>query len=129
MATFKKEISYLSLQIVDGEHKEVEVTKTFTFKDLSRRDPEQGKLFFRVSSIVGSNEDGAYNIDSDALYDLTKKALSVLMLTGSDYETTEIDKREVVSDSGALLSFGIWFLKEKYMPFFLQYKTSLQGLM
>ena len=120
MEAFEKEITFLSKQLVDGiEWALVETSKTATFKELSRVDKNQHKLHFMMTSIYSSvkseDEESKVVIDSDSLYDLTVKAIRILLITNESF--TETDKSEFLNDSGAILNFGLWAYKEKFTPF------------
>jgi len=119
METFEKEITFLSKQLVNLEWSLVEVSKVATFKELSRVDRNQHKLHFMLISLFTSKaeegEENKMSIDSDSLYDLTTKAIRTLLVLNDSF--TETDKAEFLNDSGAILSFGIWALPEKFTPF------------
>ena len=121
MDTFEKEITFLSKSFVNGEWALVEVSKTATFKELSRVDRDQHKLHFMLIKLfqgaaVEEGESQDISIDSDSLYDLTVKAIRKLIVINSEF--TEQDKTEFLNDSGAILDFSLWALKEKFTPFF-----------
>jgi hypothetical protein len=120
METFEKEITFLSKQLVDGtEWALVETSKMATFKELSRVDKNQHKLHFMLISLFSStqneDEENKTVIDSDSLYDLTVKAIKMLLVVNNSFNDT--DKAEFLNDSGAILNFGLWALKEKFTPF------------
>lgn len=127
MEKFQREISFIS-QVFEpaengegGKWVEKEVKKTATFKDLSRTDRDQHKLHFKIIGVMkqGAKEDGEpgrVEIDSDALYDLTAKAIKTLLEVNEDFNVQ--DKNEFLADSGAIFNFGLWLLKEKITPFF-----------
>jgi len=129
MKTFEKEISYITNE-VDVEKEELtEVTKTkvATFKELSRLDPEQHKLHFKLMSLFeglekSKDEENTIGISTDALYDMTRKSINILLIPNENF--TEIDKRDFLLDSIALLQFGIWLFKNKFSPFFSTFKLS-----
>jgi hypothetical protein len=126
MNTFQKDISFLSNTIKEGQSEWVlaPVTKTATFKELDRRDKEQHKLHFKLIAIFENfgvskedNIDGAkIKIDSDGVYDLTVKGIKTLLICNEQF--TVQDKAEFLTDSGAILQFGLWALGEKFAPFF-----------
>ena len=124
MDAFKKEITFLSKTLSgEGVWIDEEITKTATFKELNRVDRSQHKLHFKMMTVFegfGVDEEGRFKLDSDALYDLTVKAIKLLITI--DAEFTETDKTEFLNDSGAILSFGTWVFKEKFTPFFLKFK-------
>jgi len=127
MQTFEKEISYVSWE-VDGEKNEtVEtiISKTATFKELSRTDKSQHKLHFKLMSLFEGlekekGEENSVGISTDGLYDITVKAINILFVPSDGF--TELDKKEFLNDSVALLEFGLWLFKEKFSPFFMKFK-------
>lgn len=125
MLTFDQEITFIS-RTIDPESKqwvEGAVTKTASFKELSRTDKTQHKLHFMIMSIFDSDAEEAdkLHLDSDKLYDVTAKFIKTLLVLNDGF--TETDKGEFLSDSGALLSFGLKILGEKITPFFATLMT------
>ena len=129
MEVFKKDITFLSMVLGEDNQtlQEQQVTKTATFSELNRRDKTQHKLHFMLVSIFKSNGEDEMKIDSDQLYDITVKAVKILLIVDSPNAGditlanaifTEQDKVEFLSDGGALIAFGMWLLKEKISPFF-----------
>lgn len=122
MSTFTKEISFINPAFFDkdikpaGAHVEKEVTKTATFKELSRTDKDQRKFQFMLMSVFKSKGEGEFQIDHDVLCDITEKAVEVLLVI--DQSFTEVDKTQFLNDNGAIINFGIWFLGNKITPFF-----------
>ena len=118
METYEKEITFLSRQFVDGEWALVEISKIATFKELSRVAKDQHKLHFMLTTLFAgsSKDDGEVKIDSDSLYDLTVKAIKTLLVINDNF--TEGDKTEFLNDSGSILEFALWALREKFTPFF-----------
>lgn len=126
MESFQRDISFISKEFVvaengGGEWVEKQVTKTATFKELSRTDRDQHKLHFKIIGVMraGAKEDNEpqkVEIDSDALYDLTSKAIKTLLLIDEQFNAQ--DKTEFLADSGAIFNFSIWFLQNKITPFF-----------
>ena len=129
MDVFEKEITFLSREFeIDsnnpddkGKWVEKAVKKIATFKELSRTDKDQHKLHFMLVGIMtNAPKDGEdetkMNIDSDALYDLTVKAIKLLLKI--DERFTAQDKAEFLADSGAIFNFSMWLLGEKITPFF-----------
>lgn len=128
---FQKEITFLS-KVLDIENPAngfalVPVTKKITFKELSRTDRAQHKLHFMLISIFTGGESnvddtdepgkgGSFNVNTDKLYDITAKAIRVLVVTDDNFNDQE--KTELLNDGGALFRFGMWLLKEKISPFF-----------
>lgn len=128
MEFFEKEISFLSKEFDAGTNlwKEVSLTKTATFKELSRTDKDQHKFHFKIISLftMSPKEDEGtldnpgmnINLDPDAIYDLTVKGIKTLMVLNTEF--TAADKNALLSDSGALFKLGFWLLTEKIAPFF-----------
>lgn len=125
---FKKEVSFLS-KVLNDQQVFVEeiITKTATFKELSRTDKDQHKLHFMLVSIYKSNGDEEIKLDSDQVYDITVKFIKSCLIcdkTENSIATaaqfTEQDKIEFLNDGGALINFGLWLLNEKIAPFFTQ---------
>src|ERR1044071_7921560 len=111
---FQKEISFLSKLWNEPSTSFVEgsVTKTATFKELSRTDKSQHKLHFKIIAIFehfGAKEGAEeIKIDSDGVYDLTIKAINTLLIP--DPAFTVQDKAEFLNDSAAIFNFGFWLL-------------------
>ena len=126
METFEKEITYFVAEYNPATEKVEEklVTKSATFKELSRLDKTQAKLHFKIMSLFeglekGSDEADNIGISSDGLYDITVKAVNVLLLPNDVF--TDSDKKDFLQDSIALLQFGLFLFKEKFAPFFSQF--------
>lgn len=118
MGEFKKEVTFLS-NVFDTENESysvVEITKEATFKELHRQDNSQHKLHFMLFAIYKVDDDGQMKVDSDQLYDITVKAINVLLVPDSNF--TEQDKIEFLADGIALIRFGSWLLNNKIAPFF-----------
>jgi|YelNatPaOPRAMG01_1025707.scaffolds.fasta_scaffold91594_3 hypothetical protein len=129
MKTFEKEVSYVSWEVDTEKNESVEtvVTKTATFKELSRTDKTQHKLHFKLISLVEGlkkekGEENSIGISSDGLYDITVKAINILFVPTDSF--TEQDKKEFLNDSMALLDFGLWLFKEQFTPFFAKSKMT-----
>lgn len=129
MKTFEKEVSYVSWEVDTEKNESVEtvVTKTATFKELSRTDRAQHKLHFKLISLFEGlekekDEENSVGISSDGLYDITVKAINILFVPTDGF--TEQDKKEFLNDSMALLDFGLWLFKEQFTPFFAKFKMS-----
>lgn len=120
MSTFQKEITFINPAFFDTEtnsHCEKEVTKTATFKELSRTDKEQRKLQFTLMGLFKSSGVGELKIDPDSLCEVTEKAIDVLLVI-DPVNFTETDKMQFLNDNGALITFGMWLLGDKISPFF-----------
>ena len=128
--TFQKEIEFLTKTYVqDSDSWEpLPITKTATFKELSAIDKTQHKLHFKILSltdILGKEEaTDKVSIDTDVLYDLTVKTIKTLLVIDDKFTAT--DKEEFLSDSMALLSFGMWMLTEHTLPFFSKFNGKLK---
>jgi hypothetical protein len=127
MNTFEKEVSYIAVGYNTDSEKaeETQVTKIATFKELSRLDPNQHKLHFKLISLfegLDKGEDEGMGISSDGLYDITVKAINILFVPTDAF--TELDKKDFLKDSIALLEFGMWLFKEKFSVFFSAFKKS-----
>ena len=129
MNTFTKEIEWASWEVNAEKEATVQVIrkKTATFKELNRTDPTQHKLHFKLISLfegLEKNEDdpSSVGISSDGIYDITVKAVKILLETNDQF--TDADKKEFLNDSIALLQFGMWLFKEKFTPFFSNFKLS-----
>ncbi len=126
--TFVKEVTYISREVNENnELVDVEVTKEVTFKELSRTDQSQHKLHFKLISLFeGLEKEGdeadKVGISTDTLYDITVKAINILVVPNSNF--TDVNKKEFLHDSIALLNFGMWLFKEKFAPFFSKFKMS-----
>jgi hypothetical protein len=125
--TFTREIQFLS-NTFDGE-KAVQVTskKVATFKELSRTDKKQHDLHFEIVGLMVSNkiedeteEDGEqkakFKLDMSSVRGLVVNAIKTLLVVDANF--TDVDKKEFLQDSGALLNFSLWFVPEKVTPFF-----------
>ena len=125
MEEFKKEITFLQKQFIEGEWALVEISKTARFKELSRVDRSQHELHFMITQMMEQSEKDdekdeeekvKMTVDSKVLYKLVRKSVNVLLLVDENFK--EDDKAEFLQDSGALLQFGLWLLQEKLTPFF-----------
>jgi len=76
---------------------------------------------FDIVAGKGGAEDKV-TIDSDKLYDLAERAISLLLVPAKsgEPEVNETEKAEILNDSFALLRFGRWFADNKSTPFFLK---------
>lgn len=126
MNTITKTLTYLSYTGVNPENGEPilePVQKQASFYKLSQTDQRQARLFFmmrplyRSVQIIGEAE-ARVIADPNIMYDLTLAAIESLLVV--DKEFTELDKKEFLNDTFAVLSFGEWFLEDS-TPFFLKY--------
>jgi hypothetical protein len=129
MITFEREITWVGYDVDAENNTTIENTrvKTATFKELSRTDKDQHKLHFKLISIFeglekSKDEENSIGISTDGLYDITVKAINILLTPTANF--TEIDKKEFLNDSIALLNFGLWLFKEKFSPFFANFKMN-----
>jgi hypothetical protein len=127
--TFEKEITWVSWEVDAEKNETVETprTKIATFNELSRTDKTQHKLHFKLLSLFEGlerekGEADSVGISSDGLYDITVKAINILLVPNTVF--TEMDRKEFLNDSIALLEFGMWLFKEKFSPFFSKFKVS-----
>lgn len=100
-----------------------------TFNELSRTNRSQRKLAMFINTVIrkfGFEEiddpkaEGGkrlkIQIDDEAVSDLTEKFIETCSVYTNEY--TEANKNEILTDSGAMYSFGMWLLVEKIGPFF-----------
>lgn len=124
---FDRQVSFIS-KGYDGandKYTREKVKKTATFKELDATEKTQHRLHFLITSVFKSSEidqtdpgkKATVKIDTDVLYDLVVKSINVLWVETPAFSSLE--KEEFLTDSGALLDFGMWFLEEKLTPFFL----------
>ncbi len=129
MKTFEKEISWVGWEFDASSNDMVEKTRTkiATFKDLNRTDKSQHKLHFKLISLFegtekSKDEPDTIGVSSDGLYDITVKAINLLLTENESF--TKVDKEEFLNDSVALLSFSMWLFKEKFTPFFQSFNVN-----
>lgn len=131
MSTFQKEISFISptafnqeLNSGMGGFEENEVTKTATFKELSRIDREQHELHFMIMAAFEETKGKKVKYDSTQVLGMTDVFIETCMLvndgTNPTVDVTVADKTQFLNDSIAKLNFGLWLLNEKFAPFFAQ---------
>lgn len=127
MKTFQHDIAFLQKSFdaskVNEEsagHIETLVTKTATFKELSRTDREQHELHFAIIDFyAGTNttkKKTKVRLDIRDALPLVEDCIETLLIPTNDF--TAEDKEEFLSDSGALFTFAMWMLKEKLSLFF-----------
>ena len=126
MKTYTKEITFISLQAnpnsdPPGLFEETEVKKIATFRELSRIDPNQEKLCWKIIKLFEGQdvEDGEavkQNISDEGLCELVNKYIRTCIVINESF--TEQDKKEFLTDTGAKMNFGFWVLGEKITPFF-----------
>lgn len=143
--TFLKEIEWAAPSIAEDTSEVVESIKSkeATFKELNRFDKTQAKLHFKIISMFEGMQDDQkeeirkaktpeeksailensdISINSDALYDITVKAVNQLLVV--DEKFTANDKDELINDSIALLNLGLWLFANKFAPFFQKLRMS-----
>jgi hypothetical protein len=128
--TYQKEISFISPTFFDpekgqmGGFEEKEITKTATFKELSRTDREQHELHFMIMAAFEETKGKKVKYDSSQVLQMTDIYIETCMLvndgTNPTIDITASDKLQFLNDSIAKLNFGLWLLNEKFAPFFSQ---------
>jgi len=132
---FSHSISFLSKEFDPtlnngvGDWTDKEVTKTVTFKELIRTDATQHRLHFKIVSMMSSAAEGLQpgqqpRLGSDQLYELTNRFLLDMIVPTEEF--TEQNKTELLQDSMALLTLGLWLLGHKMAPFFSIITKNLQ---
>ena len=129
-ATYTKEISFISPTAFDatkgqmGQFEEKEITKTATFKELSRTDREQHELHFMIMAAFQETTGKKVKYDSSQILEMTDIYIETCMLVNDglnpQIDITATDKMQFLNDSIAKLKFGLWLLNEKFSPFFAQ---------
>lgn len=127
MLTFQKEITFLNPAFFDTElndHIEKEVTKTATFKELSRTDRDQHELHFMIMAAFEETKGKKVRYDSSQVLNMTDSFIESCMIIKDEanpgVEIGSADKTQFLNDSIAKLNFGLWLLNEKFSPFFAQ---------
>jgi hypothetical protein len=133
MNTFEKTLKYLTITgNIDSDNQPIlePVERQVSFYKLSQTDSRQARLFFMMRPLYRSvqmigNSESTIIADPNVMYDLTLQAIDILLIVDPDgtkagNKFTELDKREFLNDSFAVLSFGEWFLQDS-APFFLKY--------
>lgn len=77
---------------------------------------------FGTKSNDETDSEEKLNISSDGLYDLTVKSIKSLLVINESF--TAQDKEELLADSAAIFNFGMWMMKEKFVPFFPKFKMT-----
>lgn len=121
-ATFKHKVVFRSKTLKGTEVVKENTEKIVTIKQLDQGDTSQHRLHFMIMSLYrkkvsinGDDKETRMEMDSDALYDITYRAIQILFVT--DEYFTEIDLAELLADSMAILRFGLWFLETHVVPF------------
>lgn len=136
METFSKEVAFLTPVYDQVAHDagnigvwgKGTVKKIATFKELDQTDRDQHKFHFKVISFFGKSaaeetdeeeeKESVGAFDSDGIYDIATKFIKKFLVPGPDF--TLADRESFLSDSGALLDFSLWLVKDKLTPFFLK---------
>jgi hypothetical protein len=122
METYTKEVNYISRQIVGEVWENVIIAKTATFAELSRIDPRQNKLQWKIMEMMESanvdDDTQKAHLNSGALCDLVYKYVREMLVIDDVAVFSEQDKTEFMKDNGAIMQFGLWALQEKISPFF-----------
>lgn len=137
MDTFAKEITFISPEYDQVAHdagtpgvwNKLPVTKTATFLELDQTDRDQHKFHFKLMGFFakpgkeGEEEDedekpSSLGFDTDATYDLATKFIKKFHVPNPEF--TLADRESVLTDSGALVDFALWLVKDKFIPFFLK---------
>src|SRR5258708_3842620 len=131
--TFEKEVSFASQVLEDGQLVRKRVKKTATFKKLDPSDKSQHKLHSSLLTLYvnrrkddDDTEDGVISLDSSALFDITTKAIKVLLIPDKYDSTnpgnqifTDTDKAELLNDSIGIIQLSMYLIKDHFTPFFL----------
>lgn len=129
---FEKEVSFNQKGFDGTNHTMDKVKKTARFKELDSQDVKQHRFHayiltaFTRSAKDANPEDAdeekkvEVGLDGEMIYDMAVKGIKNLLVI--DQEFTAQNKMELMQDSGALLSFGMWFVAEKVLPFFQSLK-------
>jgi hypothetical protein len=125
---FEKEVTFRQKGFDGTDHTLLPVTKTARFHELDTQDKTQHKLHSKIfTAFINSAQPGEddeekvqANISGEVIYDMAVRGIKSLLVIDQDF--TAIDKQELLSDSGALLNFGLWFMGEKVIPFFQSLK-------
>lgn len=145
METFSKEVTFLAPtydQVAHdagtiGQWTKEPMTKVATFKELDQCDRDQHKFHFKVisffsKSAADTDEDGEDEekesvgaFDSDGVYDIATKFIKKFLVPSPEFSLA--DREMFLSDSGALLEFSLWLVKEKMTPFFLKLRGKQKG--
>ena len=119
--TFEKEITFLS-NAYNPETKQIEdcfVTKTATFKELSRSDADHYDYAWDVLQMykkVGEGKDADIIAVKSVAAPLVRQYVKEMSVVNDKF--TETDKKEFLADNGAMAQFGIWLTNSKFIVFF-----------
>jgi hypothetical protein len=119
--TFEKEVTFVS-NAYNPETKQIEdcfVTKTATFKELSRSNPDHYDYAWDVLQMykkVGDGKDADVIAVKRVAAPLVRQYVNDMLILNEKF--TETDKKEFLADNGALAMFGIWLTNSKFIVFF-----------
>ena len=134
MNTFTHEVSFASKDFNPKTDK-VETTnkkRIFTFKELDEYDQDQQQLHWKINFVfeaaIGENDEKLgtgkkkIQIESDAAHELVVKFVNNCLVTDGDKQK-ELNKKELLMNSKALFKLGTWLIYEKFLPFFLIFRS------
>lgn len=108
-----------------AERKLEDVTKLVTFNELNQMERSQhkfhGKLFAFFATQSFADDGEKVTLDTDGIYDLTTLFIKNFLVTDEQFGIKE--RELLLNDSTALFDLGIWLMKEKFTPFFVQSRT------
>ena len=124
--TFKHKIKYSSKQMTASGWGKGKVEKEVTFDELDETIKAQHRLHFKIVSLYTAKpsddtSEVQVKIDTDTMYDITVEAIKILAHTDENF--TEVDLKEFLADSLAILKFGRWFMGEHLVPFIVEYNS------
>ena len=139
METFTKDIFVPSQEYNTDSNKVEPISKkrTYTFRELNEYDQNQQKLHFKLNAIfenaIGESDEKVgegkrkITVDSDGVHELLIKFINTCLITVNDSgekdEKKELDKKELLMNSKALYRLGSWLVAEKFLPFFLSFRS------
>jgi hypothetical protein len=99
------------------------ITKTATFKELSRTDPAQRDIswlimdIFDTDSVKKTKKKGiTSHINPEITAEITDKFVNEMLVI--DENVSEADKKELLADNGAMIQLGLWLVHNKFLNFF-----------
>jgi hypothetical protein len=129
--TFKHEVKFITTVPVEGipeknippTWKEETITKTATFKELSRTDPSQREMSWMIMDVfdtenVKKTKKGiTSHINREIISELADKFVKDMLIIDENF--SEQDKNELLGDNGAMIKLGLWLAHNKFFGFFL----------
>jgi len=129
--TFTHEVKFLSQVPNEGDPgkgimpfvEEKAITKTATFKELSRTDPTQIEMCWMISDVFDLDKSKKKKaglvvpVDREIAIELAKKFVAEMLITDDSF--TLQDKKELECDNGAMIKLGRWLCNNKFLSFFL----------